>query len=269
MLPEGFATTEADLAGKQITLTAGDKAVTATYAKGSLNKKGEAAFLLDDKVKLADAVEYTATADWAKFATATFVAKASKPYAKTFEATTEKLVANYVSEAGAVTKVARTINFTAKNQYGEDFEVKGIDLEVEVTVNGMPLTVGESKEVTYKDQTITLAEEVVLKENDKVVIKVTNKNADKDVIGEGTFEYTVAAFEKPVPTKIAETKATIAGKDDATSVVAQDTVTLQAGVRDQFNTPVRDEDKSKNRTFTVSDGTNTATILLHSQFSDI
>lgn len=30
-----------------------------------------------------------------------------------------------------------------------------------------------------------------------------------------------------------------------------------------------DEDKSKNRTFTVSDGTNTATILLHSQFSDI
>lgn len=112
----------------------------------------------------------------------------------------------------------------------------------------MPLNATEAKIV--KD-TITLDKKVILKEGDKVVLKVTNKK-DKEVLGEGTFEYTVKAFETPVPTKIAELKATIEGKEDATSVVALDKVTLQADVRDQFNSPVA-TDKAEVR-YVVKEG---------------
>lgn len=207
---------EADLADKKITLKSGENTVTATYVASSLTDKGEATFKLDAEAKLVDAQIYTVSSDWAKIASAEFVAKVVTPYVASFEKVTTGI---------AATTEDVTVTFSAKNQYGEEIAVPA-SAELEVKVNGMLLT---SNEASYDNGVVTIKRD--LAENDVVAISLTTRNADNKVVAQDAFKYTVVKAEAQKVTSIKLNPAKV-------SLPAKEATALNISVLDQFNNTV-------------------------------
>ncbi|MEQ6854541.1 hypothetical protein AAHH17_08700 [Lysinibacillus capsici] len=222
-----------DLAGKTITLTAGETTLTGTFAAGSLSN-GKAVFNLAEGEKLVDATVYTLASEAVSFDVNTFTAKVANAYAATFTTETTAITASTEAELAATT--TRTFKVTAKDQYGEDFTLgSGALSVVGSTINGMPLIDGTGEEIAITaDGTVTIKRSLV--EGDKLAIKVSSKDGDK-VLGTTTIEFTVTKATSLVPTSVAGVKATVNGTVP-TAVVAGETVTLTPDVRDQNNTAI-------------------------------
>lgn len=237
---KGLPTTvkEADLATKKITLTAGTTTLTATYVGGSLTTDGKATFVLDDSKKLTDAIEYTVTSDWANFTTNKFVAKIAATYIKDVVVLTSKMPAN------TAVSNKNIVNFTAKNQYGEDLALAGKigDLHVTGTLNGVPFLTGELVETDLANGKVEINKDLV--EGNVVSLTFTNKIGDNTVVV-GTVTYTVIKAEDAVATTISNMVAKYSNTQNnhtsgnvATEVLPDDQITLNVDVKDQFNNPL-------------------------------
>ncbi|MEY8764951.1 MULTISPECIES: hypothetical protein [Clostridium] len=219
---------ESDLLGKQITLTADNENLTATYSDSSLTEDGKANFVLDDGNELTDAAEYTVSSDWASFTTNKFVAKVETPYIKTIN----------VSTTGIPAAGTGDVHFTAKNQYGEDLGLTAentTDLNVKGTLNGVPLMTNEIDDADKASGTIKINKP--LTEGDKVSLTFTNTINGDAGVEIGTAQYTVVKAEDPVPTTISDITAT---KNNAVAkeVLPDDKITLSTVVKNQFNNPI-------------------------------
>ncbi|WP_446898486.1 beta strand repeat-containing protein [Clostridium sp. LBM24168] len=231
---------EADLKDKKVTLKTGDVSLTATYVEGSLTAEGKANFLIDEGKKLTDAAEYTVTSDWASFTTSKFVAKVSPQYIKSVEAVTTGIAAKDTTESTGT----RTISFEAKDQYGEDVELNATNtanLKITGTKNGIPYLTSEIGYIPGEDN-FTIPNTVV--EGDKIAFTFTNKDADGNVLGTSTVNYTVTKAEAVKATSIEAIKASYnkpvnnhQTTDDVTEVMPDDEITLTADVKDQFGNP--------------------------------
>lgn len=234
---EDVELTEEDLADKVITLIEGETELTAKYIEASLSE-GTARFLLVDSKKLEDAKTYTLSADWAKFAEDTFVAKVVAPYINEVIVTTESI------PAAAKNKVY----FVAKNQYGEDIKLDSTNtakIKATATLNGVPMM---STEVTYTagNEYATIVPAVA--EGNKIVLTFTNEIATKDVkVGEANF--TVVKGAEVVPTTIGNLEAVIkdAESNPAKEILPGYSVKLTVVVKDQFGNPITDGAKNKVR----------------------
>ncbi|WP_010302217.1 Ig-like domain-containing protein [Kurthia senegalensis] len=211
-LPAG--TTEEAVAGNQITLTLGEQEITATYVAKSLTEKGEATFKLNGEAKLQDTKAYTASADWAEFANATFVAKVAPAYVAKFTKVT----------TGIPAAAQASVTVAAENQYGEEIAVP-TTAAVKVTVNGLALTANDAK---YENGKVTISKQ--LNEGDKVVITLTHTDgkATPTVLAEDAIEYTVVKEEASKATTLSVNAAD-------TSIPAKEATDLSVKLLDQFN----------------------------------
>ena len=211
-LPAG--TTEEAVAGNQITLTLGEQEITATYVAKSLTEKGEATFKLNGEAKLQDTKAYTASADWAEFANATFVAKVAPAYVAKFTKVT----------TGIPAAATASVTVAAENQYGEEIAVP-TTASVKVTVNGLALIADDAK---YENGKVTISKK--LNEGDKVVITLTHTDGKETptVLAEDAIEYTVVKEEASKATTLSVNAAD-------TSIPAKEATDLSVKLLDQFN----------------------------------
>lgn len=235
--PSDSAITEADLKDSEITLAGGDSTLTATYKADSL-ANGKASFALSGDSKLVDATTYTVTGKLLKGST-DFVAKVVGAYGKTFAKVTSDVIAK-----PADTKVY----FSAKDQYGKDFALTGLnsDIEANVTLNGVPLLSNEYG-YTIENGLGVVTVKTDLSEGNKLAVTVKNTVGDQDY--SETFAYDVIKGEASVATTISNLQAKYAGTpanghklgEAATEVLADDTVKLTADVQDQYKNPLDGE----------------------------
>lgn len=229
--PNDAGIEESDLTGQTITLTAGDSTLTATYKADSLNEDREATFSLSEGSSLVDATTYTVTGSLLKGSTE-FVAETVDAYAKTFEASTKAIAAASTSK----------VYFSAKDQYGKDIVLDATtakDLKVSATVNGVPLlNTGDNAEVKLAADFNSVEILKALKENDKVVVNVTN-TVDK-VDYKESFKYTVGEAEAAVETAFGSLTAKYVDKNGKAveTLSATDKATLTVPVLDQFGNPM-------------------------------
>ena len=218
-LPAG--TTEEAVAGNQITLTLGEQEITATYVAKSLTEKGEATFKLNGEAKLQDTKAYTASADWAEFANATFVAKVAPAYVAKFTKVT----------TGIPAAAQASVTVAAENQYGEEIAVP-TTATVKATVNGLALT---ASQVAYANGKVTISKQ--LNEGDKVVITLTHTDgkATPTVLAEDAIEYTVVKEETSKATTLSVNAAD-------TSIPAKEATDLSVKLLDQFNNEMDNKD---------------------------
>ncbi|MGC4377153.1 hypothetical protein WD019_09485 [Fictibacillus sp. Mic-4] len=219
-LKVGSLLTEKDLLMKKVSLKSEDKTVTATYVAGSL-AEGKAKFQLDNFASLTDAATYTVSADWARFTNADFVAKVAAQYAKTFEKQTSEVVAQ---------KGLTKVYIAAKNQYGEPITLDSAnakEVTVKATLNGMPLTVGADKEVSYTagDDYVTVNHDLAV--NDQLVITLVSNKV------ESVLSYTVV--KAPESGLVASSLQLSAEK---TSIASGNSTNVKVTVKDQYNNPV-------------------------------
>ncbi len=220
---------ETKLAGKTISLTAGEVSLTATYVASSL-ASGKANFNLATSQTLVDATTYTASADWAQFTNATFVAKVIAPYVKSIVPVTTQIIPQ-TYQGGATPSGITTIYFAAKDQYGANIDASAQNMSgvtVSGTLNEMGLLVTTEVAFTAGNQYVELKKTLVA--NDIVTVTFT-KTVGQQIVTLGSLNYTVA----PGTASVATTFTVTANK---TSIAAKESITLTAVLRDQYNNPM-------------------------------
>ncbi|MFK5708104.1 hypothetical protein [Lysinibacillus boronitolerans] len=219
--------TEEALVDATLTLTdAEGKTLTATYSEKSLDKDGKATFTLASGEKLVDTTEYTVTGEG--FTEAKFIAKVGATKIVEFVKVTEAVPSN-IKEDGTQNGDA-TIKLAAKDQYGEAITISGT-VEVEGTLNGMPLEAGSDKEISIVGDTVTVNKK--LAEGDTLAITVISKDASGKEVAKSTLSYEVVKAATPVVTTI-----DLKTEDNKTSVPSGESIIFTAEAFDQFKSPV-------------------------------